>query len=231
MSLSPCRRQRARYRRLQRHDLRGDTRGDSDPSRGLHPQMEAEASCRGRQPGRGWRTLVHLHSPTAEPMARVRTTNAIERLHEEFKRRSRRKPCCHPPTPPRCFSGRCWHQGRSTWAKSMFGCDKIVTTLGYLPHCSRPKGSLGRAVICTKRTCFSLLEIDYLPVCPPFYPGLRCHRSPNSAKRAAINGSAHTRVRPSVFALVHYSPRNLRAKYNRANAQCRLDQWSTAYER
>lgn len=125
MSLSPCRRQRARYRRLQRHDLRGDTRGDSHPSRGLHQQMEAEASCRGRQPGSGWRTLVHLHSPTAEPMARVRTTNAIERLHEEFKRRSRRKPCCHPPTPPRCFSERCWH-GQINMAKSMSGCDKYL---------------------------------------------------------------------------------------------------------
>jgi len=33
----------------------------------------------------------------------VRTTNVIERLLEEF--RSRLKPFCHPPTPPRCCSG------------------------------------------------------------------------------------------------------------------------------
>src|ERR1700730_14510464 len=34
---------------------------------------------------------------------------------------SRRKPFCHPPTPPRCCSGRYLHQGRSTCARSMVG--------------------------------------------------------------------------------------------------------------
>ena len=37
-----------------------------------------------------WRkpaTAVHLRPTAAEPMAKRRTTNAIERLHEEFKRR------------------------------------------------------------------------------------------------------------------------------------------------
>jgi len=31
----------------------------------------------------------------------LRTTNAIERLHEEFKRRIKTRPCCHRPTLPR----------------------------------------------------------------------------------------------------------------------------------
>src|ERR1700716_3125264 len=47
--------------------------------------MEAQAPRRCRQPGGGRRPLVHLRALAAEPMAR--TTNAIERLHEEFKRR------------------------------------------------------------------------------------------------------------------------------------------------
>src|SRR5882757_607183 len=34
---------------------------------------------------------------------------------------SRPKPFCHPPTPPRCYSGRYLHQGRSTCARSMVG--------------------------------------------------------------------------------------------------------------
>ena len=38
---------------------------------GLHPQMEAQASCCRRQPGRGGGTLVHLYSPAAEPMAQL----------------------------------------------------------------------------------------------------------------------------------------------------------------
>src|SRR5450756_725123 len=54
--------------------------------------MEAQAPRCRRQPGRGRGPLVQLHSTTAKPMApsqwrSVRTTNAIERLHEEFKRR------------------------------------------------------------------------------------------------------------------------------------------------
>src|SRR5258708_11428919 len=34
---------------------------------------------------------------------------------------SRPKPFCHPPTPPRCCSGRCLHPGRSTCARSTVG--------------------------------------------------------------------------------------------------------------
>ena len=44
----------------------------------------------------------------------ARTTNAIERLHEEFKRRyPRRRPCCPRPRPPPCCSGRCSPPARS----------------------------------------------------------------------------------------------------------------------
>jgi transposase-like protein len=41
----------------------------------------------GRRQSRGnGRPAVHLHSPATEPRS-ARTTNAVERLHEEFKRR------------------------------------------------------------------------------------------------------------------------------------------------
>jgi ABC-type nitrate/sulfonate/bicarbonate transport system ATPase subunit len=49
----------------------------------------------------------------------ARTTNAIERLHEEFKRRI--KPCCRRPILLRCCSGRCSPRGRSTCTKSTVG--------------------------------------------------------------------------------------------------------------
>lgn len=47
----------------------------------------------------------------------VRTTNAIERLHEEFKRESRRRPCCRRLIPQRCCSGRNSLPVRSTYAR------------------------------------------------------------------------------------------------------------------
>jgi putative transposase len=56
----------------------------------------------------------------------ARTTNAVERLHEEFRRRisgagSRRKPSCPRPRPPPCCSGRCSPRARSPCARSMVG--------------------------------------------------------------------------------------------------------------
>jgi putative transposase len=45
----------------------------------------------------------------------ARTTNTIERLHEEFK------PCCHRRTPQPCCSGRCLLPVRSTCARLMAG--------------------------------------------------------------------------------------------------------------
>ena len=34
---------------------------------------------------------------------------------------SKPRPCCHPPTPPPCCSGRCWPQARPTCARLMAG--------------------------------------------------------------------------------------------------------------
>src|SRR5580693_1119269 len=50
----------------------------------------------------------------------ARTTNAIERLHEEFKRRIKTQ-TVHPPIQPPCCSGRCLLAARSTCAKLMAG--------------------------------------------------------------------------------------------------------------
>jgi transposase-like protein len=46
----------------------------------------------------------------------IRTTNAIERLHEEFKRRIKPNACCPAPTPLACCFGRYWSAGRSRYA-------------------------------------------------------------------------------------------------------------------
>ena len=43
----------------------------------------------------------------------ARTTNAIERLHEEFSAGSRPRPSCPRQTPPPCCSGRCSPPARS----------------------------------------------------------------------------------------------------------------------
>jgi len=51
----------------------------------------------------------------------ARTTNAIERLHEEFKAGSKRRPCCHRQIRRRCCSGRCSLLVRSTCARSTVG--------------------------------------------------------------------------------------------------------------
>jgi transposase-like protein len=48
--------------------------------------VAAEVPGRGRQPGGSRRGAVRLHPAALEPVS-ARTTNAIEPLHEEFKRR------------------------------------------------------------------------------------------------------------------------------------------------
>ena len=51
----------------------------------------------------------------------ARTTNAIERLHEEFKRRIKTQTVLPSAETRRCCSGRCLPQGKSPCAKSMVG--------------------------------------------------------------------------------------------------------------
>ena len=70
-----------------RYDLRRDAAGDRGQAQGLHPQMAAEVSRRRRQPGGSRRPAIHLHPFSTDQWRSIRTTNAIERLHEEFKRR------------------------------------------------------------------------------------------------------------------------------------------------
>ena len=51
----------------------------------------------------------------------ARTTNAIERLHEEFKRRIKTQTVLPSADTRRCCSGRCSHRARSICARSMVG--------------------------------------------------------------------------------------------------------------
>jgi transposase-like protein len=53
----------------------------------------------------GDRLFTFLRLP-AEQWKSARTTNAIERLHEEFKRRIKTQRCCPRPRPPPCCFGR-----------------------------------------------------------------------------------------------------------------------------
>ena len=54
---------------------------------GLHPQVAPQAPCRGRQlEEAGDRLFTFTRLPPSQWRS-ARTTNAIERLHEEFKRR------------------------------------------------------------------------------------------------------------------------------------------------
>ena len=64
-----------------------NARRDRNASQSLHPQVAAQAPSRRRQPGGSRRSALHLHSLPPSQWRSVRTTNAIERLHEEFKRR------------------------------------------------------------------------------------------------------------------------------------------------
>jgi transposase-like protein len=59
----------------------------------------------------------------------ARTTNAIERLHEEFKRRIRRKRYCLRPKLRPCCSGRCLPLVKSPCEKSTAGKPSTRTSL------------------------------------------------------------------------------------------------------
>ena len=90
--------------RLQRHDVRQGRRGSAQETQGVPGQVAAQVPGRGGQPGRSRRTVVHL--PAHPPTNGVRTTNAIERLHEEFKRRIKTNAPCPTRKPRPCCSGR-----------------------------------------------------------------------------------------------------------------------------
>jgi hypothetical protein len=64
-----------------------------------------------------------------------------ERLHEEFKRRIKTRPCCLPRKLPRCCSGPCWLLARSRCARWKVGkasprslpIEGLVTSAAGLP--------------------------------------------------------------------------------------------------
>ena len=74
-----------------------ETGRDRAAPQGLPAQMAAEVPRGRRQPGGGRRAAVHLHPARSAAVASARTTNAIERLHEEFKRRIKTQACCPAP--------------------------------------------------------------------------------------------------------------------------------------
>jgi putative transposase len=84
-SFGPCARPAARgnFRRLQGYDLRRNEAGE-----GVHPQMAAETP-RGRADSleeAGDKLFTFTRFPKSQWKS-IRTSNAIERLHEKFKRR------------------------------------------------------------------------------------------------------------------------------------------------
>ena len=63
----------------------------------------------------GERLFAFLRLPSCQWRS-ARTTNAIERLHEESSAASRHRPCCRPLRPRRCCSGPLWPRARSPCA-------------------------------------------------------------------------------------------------------------------
>src|SRR6266446_447074 len=52
-----------------------------------------------------------VHEPPTPSNDCTKSSNAASKL----------RPCCHPPTPPPCCSGRCWRQDRSSCERLMVG--------------------------------------------------------------------------------------------------------------
>ena len=107
---------RLRYRR----GTRGSGRSAAPASR---QQLVREGTYQEPDVGRaigGERLFTFLRYPP-EQWRSLRTTNAIERLHEEFKRQIRPSACCPVPRPPPCCSGRSWRRVRLPCAASMAG--------------------------------------------------------------------------------------------------------------
>ena len=87
--LAPCPRGAARggLGRLHGHGLRGHAEGDRGKAQGVPAQVAAALPSGRGQPGGGRRALVRVRPPAPEPVEVGADPNAVERLHEEFKRR------------------------------------------------------------------------------------------------------------------------------------------------
>ena len=93
----------------------------ADAPQGIHSQMAAKhRPVADSLEEAGDRLFTFVQLPPGQWRS-ARTTNAIERLHEEFKRRIKLRPCCPQQRLPRCCSGRCSPPARSTCARSMAG--------------------------------------------------------------------------------------------------------------
>jgi hypothetical protein len=137
---------RGDHRRLQRHDLRGDARGDRE--RAARPSSANGGSSTAPSPT-AWRKPATVCSPSpacrrANGAAREQRTRSSV-CTRSSSGGSRRRSCCLPPTPRPCCSGRCSLPVRSTCAKSMAGrrspqspsISRLTSPLDPIPSCYR----------------------------------------------------------------------------------------------
>ena len=108
-------------RRLRRHDLRHERKGGGCQAQGVPAQMApALPRVAASLEEAGDQLFTFLRFPQSQWKS-IRTTNAIERLHEEFKRRIKTQcvlPCADTAA---CCSGRYWPPARSPYAKLTAG--------------------------------------------------------------------------------------------------------------
>ena len=79
---------RGNLERLPRHDLRRDARRGRDPAQSVEPQWRLKCRAVADSLEEAGPQAVHIHAvPARSQWKSIRTSNAIERLHEEFKRR------------------------------------------------------------------------------------------------------------------------------------------------
>ena len=109
------------HRGLPRHDLRRYRGRGADPPPGLREKAVGEMP-RGNWRPRGCRNRLFTFTRLPpEQWKSARTTNAIERLNEEFRRRIKTQAVLPAPRPCRCCSGRSPPQARSRCARSTAG--------------------------------------------------------------------------------------------------------------
>jgi len=94
-----------RSRRLHRHDIRRHTQEVQKRRKAfLRKWRLRHGAVANSLEEAGDRLFTFTTLPPSQWKS-ARTTNAIERLHEEFNDASKLRPCCHPPTPQPCCSG------------------------------------------------------------------------------------------------------------------------------